>query len=230
MIPRNLALVREKIRLSARQARREPDEITLVCVAKGRSLEEVREAISCGAGDIGENRVQEAKERHASLGAAGARWHMVGHLQTNKAKDAVRMFDLIHSVDSYALALEIDKQAARISKVQDILIEVNTSGETAKYGIPRENVLGLVKDIISLKNIRLSGLMTMAPVVNDQEHARPFFRRLRELQGEVNVFLSTLSYKPSTILSMGMSQDYEVAIREGATMVRIGTAIFGENE
>lgn len=216
------------MRQAAQKSNRNPDDITLVCVTKGRPLEEIKEALTCGITDIGENKVQEALSKYSALqpmtiDQRPIKWHLVGHLQTNKAKDAVRMFDLIHSVDSLKLAGEIDKQAAKINKVQDILIEVNTSGEASKYGVAAigdglkpSPTIELVKEIVNLNNIRLCGLMTMAPVVGDKEEARPYFRKLRQLQEEVKL----------NTLSMGMSGDYEIAIEEGATMVRIGTAIF----
>lgn len=224
MVCNNITTVRNKIRQAARKSNKNPDDITLVCVTKNRSLEEIKEALACGITDIGENRVQEAKGKYNNL--KPVKWHLVGHLQTNKAKDAVKMFDLIHSVDSLKLAGEIDKQAAKINKMQDILIEVNTSAEPSKYGLRPEELIKVVSDIIILHNIRLRGLMTMAPIVGDKEEARPYFGKLRQLQGEVNNFLSTMNYQLSTVLSMGMSGDYEAAIEEGATMVRIGTAIF----
>ena len=193
-------------------------------MTKNRSLEEITEAIRYGIADIGENKVQEAKGKYSNL--RPVKWHLIGHLQTNKAKDAVAMFDLIHSVDSLKLAGEINKQAARINKTQNILIEVNTSGEASKYGLRPEGLIKVISDIIVLHNIRLCGLMTMAPVVRDKEKARPYFRKLRQLQDEVNSSLSSVLCPLFSELSMGMSGDYEVAIEEGATMVRVGTAIF----
>lgn len=231
MICDNITTVRNKIRQAARKSNRNPDDITLVCVAKNRSLEKIKEALACGITDIGENRVQEAKEKHTTLYSIpntqySIKWHLVGHLQTNKVKDAAAMFDLIHSVDSLKLAKEIDKQAAKINKTQDILIEVNTSGEPSKYGLRPEELIQVVNGIIILHNIRLRGLMTMAPIVSDKEEVRPYFRRLRELKDKLNQFLVTSNKSQVTSLSMGMSGDYEVAVEEGATMVRIGTAIF----
>jgi pyridoxal phosphate enzyme (YggS family) len=231
MICDNIAAVKGKIRQAAQKSGRSPDDITLVCVTKGRSLEEIKEALACGITNIGENRVQEALLKHGELYAPRSalpaiKWHLIGHLQTNKAGDAVAMFDLIHSVDSLKLAKEIDRQAARINKVQDILIEVNISGEASKYGLKAEELIKVVSDIIILQNIKVCGLMTMAPVVRDKEEARPYFRKLHQLQGEVNSCLSSVFRPLSSELSMGMSGDYEVAVEEGATIVRIGTAIF----
>ena len=149
---------------------------------------------------------------------------MVGHLQANKAKDAVRIFDLIHSVDSLRLAEELDKQAAKIDKLQDILIEVNTSGEAAKFGLKPGEVAGVIKDIAQLKNLNVRGLMTIAPIVDNPDAARPYFRNLKELSYKINELLPPNS-KLQT-LSMGMTDDFEVAIEEGSTMVRIGRGIF----
>lgn len=226
MIARNVALVREKIAAAAKGSHRDPAGIRLVCITKQRSSEEMQEVIDCGITDIGENRIQEAKEKYHRLEKAQVAWHLVGHLQTNKAKDAVRMFDLIHSVDSVRLAAEIDRQAAKINKVQDCLIEVNTSGEQSKYGIRPDGLIELVKTMIGLKNINVCGLMTMAPIVKKEEDARPYFTKLRKLQSETNTLLSTMNHEPLTALSMGMTQDYCIAVEEGATMVRVGTAIF----
>lgn len=229
MISENLAIVKENIKRALEKTKRTTEDIKIVCVIKGRSLEEVKKAISCGIIDIGENKVQEAKEKYNRFhlrGGIGIRWHLVGHLQTNKVKEAVKIFDLIHSVDSVKLASEIDKQAARINKIQDILIEVNASGEETKFGVKPEELPDLVKATVNLKNIRLLGLMTIAPLVKDKEEVRPYFRRLCQLQRELNNFLLKAYNLQLMTLSMGMSQDYEVAVEEGATTVRIGTAIF----
>jgi len=228
MISNNIVRIKGLIDRAAQKRNRNPGDIRFVCVTKGRSPDQIREAARCGVADVGENRVQEAKGKYQLLKDINIRWHMVGHLQTNKVKDAVRMFDLIHSVDSLKLAKEIDAQAAKINKLQDVLIEVNASGEETKFGAPPPKALDLVKDMIGLQHIKLLGLMTMAPFVKDKEATRPSFRKLRQLQVEINNFLSTVNYEPSTVLSMGMSHDYEVAVEEGATMVRIGTAIFEE--
>ena len=203
------------------RAGRGSQEITVVAVAKGRSVEQIRETVAAGLEDIGENRVQEAllKFRQIRAAADGAkiRWHMVGHLQTNKVRDAVKIFDLIHSVDSLDLMQEIDRQANRLGKIQDILIEVKTSPEASKSGVKPGEADGLIRNASDLKNIRIRGLMTIAPVVHDPEQARLYFRQLRELRDQLGLI---------GILSMGMSDDFEVAVEEGATMVRIGRAIF----
>jgi PLP dependent protein len=222
VIRENILKIKEKIVSSCAKANRLSSEVTLVGVSKNRSLEDIQEVLAAGIRDIGENKVQEALKHQNAL--SNITWHMVGHLQTNKVKEAVKLFDLIHSVDSLRLAEEINSQASRNSKAQDILIEVNTSAEESKFGINPAQLEGLVKAISELKNVRLLGLMTMAPEGDDPEKARPYFRRLKELLVEVNA-LPTMNYRLRT-LSMGMSDDFQVAIEEGATMVRIGRAIF----
>jgi len=176
----------------------------------------MEEALEAGVTIFGENRVQDALAKHKVI-SDRASWHLIGHLQTNKAKDAVRIFDLIHSVDSLRLAQEIDKQAGKIGKVQDILIQVNTSGEASKFGIGPEEAAGLIRDAGLLKNISIKGLMTIAPEVEDPETVRPYFTALRELRDFID---------RSWQLSMGMSNDFEVAVEEGATLVRVGRAVF----
>ena len=229
MIKDNIARTKERILKVCSRINKDPQEITIVAVSKGRSVEQIKEVIEAAITDIGENKVQEALLKYKELSAVSSqlsavRWHMVGHLQTNKVKDAVKTFDLIHSLDSFHLASEIDKQAAKINKVQDVLVEVNISDEATKFGIKPEGLPGLVKSVSGLKNIRLLGLMTIAPIVDNQEKARPYFRMLRELRDKINELLA-VSCQLSA-LSMGMSDDFEVAIEEGANMVRIGRAIF----
>jgi hypothetical protein len=220
-------MIRENI---SRIKARIPSGVIIVAVSKTRTPRQLKEAIEAGITDIGENRVQEAFLKYNSLRTCGLadlrtiKWHMVGHLQTNKVKEAVKIFDLIHSVDSIHLAGEIAKQAAGINKIQDILIEVKTSPEAAKFGLEPDETIAVIKEIAGLKNINIKGLMTIAPIVDDPEKARPYFRTLRELRDEINR-LSVLK-SPLSILSMGMTDDFEVAIEEGSNMVRIGRAIF----
>lgn len=252
MIKEKINIVRQNIARAARKSGRRPEDITLVCVTKEATIEQIRQAIACGITDIGENRVQDALAEYAALrgtwdvGRGTLRWHFIGHLQTNKAKKAVEIFDLIHSVDSFHLAGAISKDAAGINKTQDILVQVNTSGEQSKFGVSPERTIALLKQMISLNNIRVLGLMTIAPLMDDPEEARPYFRKLKQLSEEIKDFLRVTN-RPSTslgagepresaersesspkgtVLSMGMSQDYQVAIEEGATMARIGSAIF----
>jgi PLP dependent protein len=223
-IAENLNNVQSRIAAAAKKAGREPSSVKLVTVTKTIDPEDIREAVAAGATILGENRVQEAKEKIEQLGSI-ASWHLIGHLQTNKAKYAVKLFDMIHSVDNIELAQEIDKQAAKIGKIQDVLIEVSIAGEEAKAGVEIEGVTALVRDTAKLRNISIKGLMTMPPFLSDPEAVRPYFRRLRVL--EATVAAEQIPNVSMQELSMGMSGDFEVAIEEGATMVRVGTAIFG---
>jgi len=226
MIKDNLAKVRERVKAACLRSGSDPASVTVIAVSKGRSIEQIEEAARAGITDIGENKVQEALLKYKALSTINGqpstiKWHMVGHLQTNKVKEAVRIFDFIHSVDSLRLAQEIDKQAAKIQKVQDVLIEVKTSPEVAKYGVSPDEAGKFIQEASRLKNIRIRGLMTIAPAVDNPEKTRPYFQALKRLFNQ----LSAISYQLSAI-SMGMSDDFEVAVEEGATMVRIGRAIF----
>lgn len=215
---------------AAMRADRDPGDIRLVAVTKTVGIEAVEEAAALGLRTFGENRVQEARKKIEAFAATCARegylgveWHLIGHLQTNKAKYAVRLFDLIHSVDSIELAEELAGQAEKIGKTQRVLVQVKLSEEVAKQGVPEEGLQSLLEKVGGLSNLKLEGLMTMPPFFDDPERARPYFRRLREIRdaAEEKGF-----HLPE--LSMGMSGDFEAAILEGATMVRIGTALFGE--
>jgi pyridoxal phosphate enzyme (YggS family) len=196
-----------------------------VVVTKTVGIERIREAVAVGAAVLGENRVQEAKDKIEKLGAV-ARWDLIGHLQTNKAKYAVKLFDLIHSVDNLDLAAELDKQAAKIGKKQNVLIEVNIAGEASKAGMTLKNAPLLVREAAKLEHIAIQGLMTVPPFSENPEDSRPYFRVLKELAE--SLAKENIPNAAMNELSMGMSGDFEVAIEEGATMVRVGTAIFGE--
>jgi pyridoxal phosphate enzyme (YggS family) len=226
MIRENLAQLRKRIGSAAERAGRAPENIRLVCVSKTATAGQIREAISCGITDIGENRVQDALLKYNQLGEAArkAKWHMIGHLQTNKVKKALEIFDLVHSLDSLNLAEEIGKRAAALGKIIDCFIEVNTSSEATKYGIRPEETLAFVRRIASLPNLKIIGLMTMAPLVEDPELTRPYFSRLRDLRDRLQA--ENIANTDIKELSMGMSQDFEVAIEEGSTFIRVGTAIF----
>ncbi len=229
MIRGNISEINERIAKVCAKVGRDPGEITIVAVTKGRTAGQIQEAVACGISDIGENKVQEALLKYRQLMPPDARypamrWHMVGHLQTNKVKDALRLFDLIESVDSLHLAQEIDRQASGINKVQDILIEVKTSAESTKFGLRPEATANVIKELLGLKNINICGLMTIAPVADNPEKTRPYFKMLRQLKDEICE--SGIRKEQSRILSMGMSDDFEVAIEEGANMVRLGRAIF----
>ena len=223
-IRKNLERIEEKIRVKSELVGRDPQEITLVAVSKTIEADKIEEAIAAGVNIIGESRIQEAKEKYGKV-KNRIIWHLVGHLQRNKAKDAVKIFDLIHSVDSAKLAKEIDKQARKAGKIQKILVEVNVSGEESKYGLSPEGVITFLQEINGLPNIKIKGLMTMAPLYENPEDCRPYFRKLKELVEEVKA--ENIKNVEMTYLSMGMSNDFEVAIEEGSNMVRIGRAIFG---
>jgi len=218
-IAQNLDRVREQIRTAAERAGRKPDDVTLVAVSKTVEPERLETALAAGQTLFGESRLQEAKAK-IPLVSGRAHWHMVGHLQTNKARDAVALFELIHSVDSVKLAIELNKWAERAGKTQPILLEVNVSGEGRKFGLRPEDLDAAVDEINQLPHLEVRGLMTIAPFRDNVEDARPAFCRLRELRDRAGL----------RELSMGMTHDFEVAIEEGATMVRIGTAVFGERQ
>ncbi len=223
-IAENIRDIQERIAVAARRVHRDPSSVKLIVVTKTIGGERIREAVAAGAMVLGENRVQEARDKIAELGPI-ASWHLIGHLQTNKAKYAVTLFYLIHSVDNLALARELDRQAAKHSKTQDVLIEVNISGEASKAGVGSEDAKVLIREAANLKNIRIQGLMTIPPYAEDPEASRPVFRRLRELAQDIaKEQIPNVAMKE---LSMGMSGDFEVAVEEGATLVRVGTAIFG---
>jgi hypothetical protein len=228
MLKQRLEQVRERIRQAAESCKRDADSIRLVAVSKTISADSVREAIEAGVTTLGENYVQEARDKFKALLQYPVSWHFIGHLQSNKAKYAVRLFDLIHSVDSLKLARELDKQAAKVDKVQQILVQVNISGEDTKSGISADEAPGLIGEIGRLKNIAVKGLMTMPPYFYQPEKVRPFFAALRELRDRIKA--QCLPDVSMDELSMGMTGDFEVAIKEGATLVRIGTAIFGERQ
>ena len=225
MLADNLKIVQEKIEASLqkrKEAKQTGDSVTLVAVTKNHAPEVITEALSLGVECIGENRVQEAKHKKEVL-PAGGKWHLIGHLQTNKARQAVALFDLIESVDSERLLALINDEAGRIGKVQDVLLQLNIAKEEQKTGFTKEEYLTVLEKLSEFKNIRLRGLMVIAQACSDIEETRPVFAagyrafcRLKETYPEVDC------------LSMGMSNDYTVAIEEGANMVRVGTALFGQ--
>lgn len=225
MISENLTAVRERIRRAAEKVDRNDRDITLVCVTKTAGIPQIEEALAAGAIDIGESYVQAAEIKFKTI-EYRAKWHLIGHLQTNKVKEAVRIFDLIHSVDSLKLAEEISRRAAGLRDPKKILIEIRTSEEATKFGVLPEDTLPLLEKISELPNVRVAGLMTMAPFSEDPENSRPYFQRLKKLASLMSI--KRIKNVSMEYLSMGMSQDFEVAIDEGANMVRIGRAIFGE--
>ena len=219
-----IQLVLEEIQ-RAKERRRiaTTEEIILVAVTKNHGVDLMREAIDAGILNVGENRIQEASEKFSILEREGVTKHLIGHLQTNKAKQAVRLFDLIHSVDSENLAAAIEKAASSIEKVQDVLIQVNLAKEDTKFGVAEENLLSLIDAVEKLQHIRLRGLMMIAPNYEDVEQCRPLFRGMRKIFDELAETRRDFDY-----LSMGMTHDYKIAVEEGANIVRVGTAIFGE--
>ncbi len=223
----NIKNIYRKISYAAMRAGRSPFDIKLISVTKTVGIDRIKEALDLGLRIFGENRVQEAKEKISKFEIRNSNlrieWHLIGHLQKNKAKTAVELFDLIHSLDSVELAETLNKHAEKAGKVQRVLLEVKLSEEETKHGVSRKDLMGLIEAVSDMKNLKLEGLMTMPPFFENPEMARPFFRELRELRNSADA----LGYKLSE-LSMGMTNDFEVAIAEGATMVRIGTGIFGE--
>ncbi|WP_196594149.1 YggS family pyridoxal phosphate-dependent enzyme [Pectinatus sottacetonis] len=228
MIKENLLTVKKNIYEAAKKRQPDMDEsVKLIAVTKNHSVEEMQEAIDAGAQYIGENRVQEAMEKYALLNR-NVKWHLIGHLQTNKVKHAVKIFNFIESVDSIKLADIIDKEAAKINKLQNILVQVNLVKETSKTGIYLEDLQPLLQDIDRLKHLKLGGLMFIAPNLDDLEKVRPMFKRMYKLFKEVQqMHFSNADIK---YLSMGMTHDYKIAIEEGANIVRVGTAIFGPRQ
>jgi PLP dependent protein len=215
-IAANLARVRERLARAAERAGRRPDDVLLIGVSKTVDVERIRAAVAAGVRALGENRVQEAKGKVAELGRPAA-WHLIGHLQTNKVKDALELFDVIHSLDRLELAREVERRAAARGQTVDALLQVNVATEVSKGGVSPDAVTETLDAIGKLAHVRVRGLMTIPPEAEKPDDARPWFRRLRELAERHGL----------SELSMGMSGDFEVAIEEGATMVRVGTAIFG---
>ena len=222
----NIEHIRNRIKAAAESCGRRPEAIQLVAVSKTIPVERIKAAVVEGINILGENYIQEARAKIEALADMPVSWHFIGHLQRNKAKFAVQLFDLIHSVDSIRLAREIDKQAGKIAKNQAILIQVNTGKEATKTGIYEEDAMALVREAAQLENVRIKGLMTLPPYFNAPDKVRPYFQALRRLRDRIAE--EAIPGVEMEALSMGMTGDFETAIEEGATMVRIGTAIFGE--
>ena len=216
IVAQNLATVRAKIEAACRKAGRQPGDVTLVAVTKTVSAEVARALAQAGALDLGENRVQELENKAEALRGLPVRWHMIGHLQRNKVRKVLPIAQLIHSVDSLRLAQEIAEQAGKLGLKARILIEMNVSGEASKFGIPPADLPALLGEFARLEHLVVEGLMTMPPIAEDPETSRPYFKKMRELRDAHGL----------KHLSMGMSQDYAVAAEEGATLVRVGTALF----
>jgi pyridoxal phosphate enzyme (YggS family) len=219
--------VRDRIETAARACDRSPEEIKLVAITKTHPAETLQAALNLGAKDFGENRVQEAEGKIAELGRNVARWHLVGHLQTNKARRAVSLFDVIHSLDSAGLAERLDRLCAEEGRQSlDVLLQIDLGGEVTKSGVETAELPALLSTLKRCNRLRLVGLMTLPPYFESPDCSRPFFKTLRELRDELQAQGHFGSAKGE--LSMGMSHDFEVAIEEGATMIRVGTALFGE--
>ena len=226
-IEKNIERIREIIADSAAKAGRNTGDVKIMGVTKTVDDERIREAIACGITIIGENYVQEAKRKIETMGR-DLEWHMIGRLQSNKAKYAVRLFDMIHSVDRLGLAEELDKRAKGSGTIMKVLIEVNTGGEETKSGVPQDEAIDLVREVSRFDNLSVQGLMTMPPWFDSPEDARPYFVKLRDLKNRI--VDESIEGIEMGVLSMGMTDDYGVAVEEGATIVRIGRAIFGERK
>lgn len=225
-IQNNLEIVQKKIKNAALRVNRDPRTIRLIAVTKTVSVDHVHEAIAAGITLFGENYIQEARSKIESIGRDDISWHFIGHLQSNKAKYAARLFDMIHSVDSVNLARELDKRAKKENRVLPILIQVNIAQVAAKYGTNPAKLIALIRNIAPFENISVRGLMTMPPYFNEPEKVRPYFRELKKLQSRLKE--EGIPNIRMEELSMGMTGDFEAAVEEGATMVRIGTALFGK--
>jgi pyridoxal phosphate enzyme (YggS family) len=221
-----LAQVRARIDAAAARSARSPEQITLIAISKTHPPELLREALASGATDLGENRVQEAESKILELGRNATRWHLVGHLQANKARRAVQLFDCIHSLDSVSLAQRLDRLCANEGRAElPVLIQIDLGGEENKTGIDPRGLPGLLEALSDCERLRLTGLMTLPPYFENPDCGRPYFKTLRGLRDKLQVE-GHFGERPGE-LSMGMSHDFEIAIEEGATMVRVGTAIFG---
>jgi pyridoxal phosphate enzyme (YggS family) len=225
MISANIDRVRAGIAAACRRSNRREEDVTIIAVTKTFPAERIRDAIRAGVPDIGENYVQELLPKHEALSGEAIRWHFIGHLQSNKAKYIAPWVTLIHALDNRSLAEELDRRGRQCGRTLDVLIEVNTTGEGTKFGLAPDAVVPFVRALEDLPGIRISGLMTIGPFLPDPEGSRPMFRQLRGLRDELTGI--TQENLHPVHLSMGMTGDFEVAVEEGATFVRIGTALFG---
>lgn len=227
MIQENLIAVQSKIEAACKRSGRDPKEVTLIAVSKTKPISMIQEAIEAGKKEFGENKAQEMKEKHETL-QKNLKWHFIGHLQTNKVKYVVGRAALIHSVDSLHLAEAIEKESAKQNLISDILLEVNVAQEASKFGLKPEEVESLIREIAKFPHIHVCGLMTIAPYVENPEENRDIFCKLKKLS--VDIATKNIDNIDMSVLSMGMTGDYEVAVEEGATHVRVGTGIFGERD
>ena len=224
MLQDNFREVEQRIEAACRRSGRDPKEVTLIAVSKTKPVEMLKEAYDFGARIFGENKVQELTEKYDRL-PRDIHWHLIGHLQRNKVKYIIDKVDLIHSVDSIRLAEAIDKEAQKHGLTANILVEVNVAGEESKFGVSPEEAESFIEKIAGFPHIKVCGLMTIAPFVENPEENRPYFQRLRKLS--VDIAAKKVNNVTMSILSMGMTNDFEVAVEEGATMVRVGTGLFG---
>ncbi|MCR5398783.1 MAG: YggS family pyridoxal phosphate-dependent enzyme [Lachnospiraceae bacterium] len=227
MIKENLSIVKKNIDEAVKRGGRTKEEVNLIAVSKTKPIEMLKEAYDLGIRDFGENKVQEIMDKYDKL-PSDIRWHMIGHLQTNKVKYIADKVYLIHSVDSLKLAGEISRQAVKVGRVIPILIEVNVAGEESKFGIRPDECESLIREIAGLPGITIRGLMTIAPYVDDPEENRAYFAQLKQLS--VDITNKNIDNTSMSVLSMGMTGDYTVAIEEGAYYVRVGTGLFGERD
>ncbi|CCO08762.1 YggS family pyridoxal phosphate-dependent enzyme [Desulforamulus hydrothermalis] len=223
-IATNLAVIQKQIMASALKVNRDPASVKLIAVTKNVPAAGAIAAVAAGVADLGENRVQELCRKYPAV--AGARWHMIGHLQSNKVKSVVGKVALVHSLDRWSLALELNRRSQEAGLVTPVLVQVNVAGEATKYGLPVDEVADFVAEAAALPGIAIQGLMTVAPLVEDPEEVRPVFRQLRQMAAQLKAVPGVKMEQ----LSMGMTNDFPVAIEEGSTMVRIGTAIFGSRQ
>ena len=221
------AVLLERVAQACARAGRRPEEVKILGAAKKQPPEKIREAFEAGLRLVGENYVQEAQKKREALADLPLTWHLIGPLQTNKARHAVKIFDLVETVDRLAIAHELDKRAAKVGRVLPVFIEVNVGGEETKAGVAPEELPALAETVLSLPHLKLQGLMTIPPYRENPEEVRPFFTKLRELLEDLK---RRFPEAPLAELSMGMSHDFEIAIEEGATIVRVGTALFGPRE
>lgn len=225
MLKENLLDVKEKIRLACERAGRNPDEVTLIAVSKTKPLSDIEELILCEQMEYGENKVQELVDKYEHV-SKPVNWHLIGHLQTNKVKYIVDKVFMIHSVESLRLAQEISKEAVKKKVTVKVLVEVNIGNEDSKFGLPKEAVIPFLKEINELPGIHVEGLMAIAPICENPEENRSYFQQMKQLS--VDIIQENIDNVNMNVLSMGMTGDYQIAVEEGATYVRVGTGIFGE--
>ena len=226
-ISENIENIRKNIDAACKRSGRDPKDVLLLAVSKTVDVDRIKVAVDCGLNSLGENRVQEIMEKYEPMGE-NVKWHLIGHLQTNKVKYIIDKVELIHSVESIKFAEEINKQAKKHNLVMDVLVEVNMADEESKFGVKPEETESFIRELALMDNIRVRGLMTVAPNVENGEENRVYFRNMKQLLVDINA--KNINNINMDILSMGMTGDYETAVEEGATIVRVGTGIFGKRD